>query len=64
MEESERVLRQTDVLVRLAISRNTLFRLRARGEFPDPVRLGIRAIGWPESALNAWIAGRQRHLNS
>ena len=26
--------------------------------FPRPVRLGQRAVGWPESAIAAWLESR------
>ncbi|MCK0511944.1 helix-turn-helix transcriptional regulator [Aromatoleum buckelii] len=32
----------------------------ARGEFPAPLKIGARAIAWPRSELQAWIASRPR----
>jgi predicted DNA-binding transcriptional regulator AlpA len=28
------------------------------GTFPRPISLGPRAVGWPETSINAWIEGR------
>ncbi len=44
------------VLYRTGLTRSTLRRLRDRGEFPQPKRLGLRALGWLE-------AGRHRALD-
>jgi prophage regulatory protein len=30
----------------------------SRGEFPEAVSLGVRAVGWSEAEVNAWIAER------
>ena len=29
-----------------------------RGEFPRPIRIGKRAVAWPESAIDAWLKTR------
>lgn len=28
-------------------------------DFPRPVRLGKRAVGWPESSIQEWLAQRE-----
>lgn len=35
-------------------------RLIARGEFPQPVQISERAIGWRSSEVQAWIDSRVR----
>jgi prophage regulatory protein len=34
--------------------------MMARGDFPRPVRLGKRAVGWRESDLQDWLASREQ----
>ena len=54
------ILRRPEVLSRLHISHATLYRMVARGEFPRPVRLGPRAVGWFEAEVGEWLVSRER----
>lgn len=36
-----------------------IYRLIRAGEFPQPVKLGERAVAWKESAIREWIDSRQ-----
>lgn len=40
------------------LGRTTIYRLMAQNLFPNPVRLGPRAVGWRLSDINAWSAAR------
>lgn len=40
------------------LSRSGLYALMDKGEFPRPIRIGQRAVAWPESAVIAWLAER------
>jgi prophage regulatory protein len=53
-----RLLTEAQVLGLVPISRVTLWRWEANGEFPKRVRLGEVRVGWPESEVNAWIQDR------
>lgn len=52
---SSRILRRSTVQERTALSRSTIYELMSRGEFPAPVQLGPRAVGWRESEIEAWL---------
>ena len=55
------ILRTTDVLALLRISRTTLWRRVRDGEFPPPVRLGgtrSRAVGWRRDDVERWLESR------
>jgi prophage regulatory protein len=54
----ERFLRQHAVLHLTALKRSHLYQLIRIGAFPGPIRIGKRAVAWPESAVNAWISER------
>lgn len=55
---SERILRRREVEQRVGLSRSTIYYRIQNGEFPAPVRLGPRAVGWYESAIEKWIQDR------
>lgn len=52
----DRVLRQHEVVGRVGLSIETIYRRIKVAAFPQPVRLGPQSVGWRESAINAWIA--------
>lgn len=51
-------LRRKQVEARTGLARSTLYERIRKGEFPAPVPLGPRAVGWIESEIDAWVAGR------
>ena len=52
------ILRLPTVCSRIGYCRSSIYNLVASGEFPKPIRLGPRAIGWLESDIEQWIASR------
>ena len=55
MDAPARVLRLPRVQARTGLSRSTIYVRVADGNFPKPVRLGARAIGWIEAEVDQWI---------
>ena len=55
----DRILRDEEVRSRTGLSRTTRWRLIRDGKFPKPVKLTEHAIGWRESAIEAWLASRE-----
>jgi len=53
-----KILRTVDVVAMTGLSRSTLWRMRRAKTFPEPVRLGVHAIGWPAETVSGWIANR------
>ena len=51
-------LRRPAVEAATGLSRSTIYDMMDRNEFPRPVRIGRRAVAWPESVVNAWLAER------
>lgn len=51
-------LRLPQVKQRTGLSRSSIYAKISRGEFPSPVNLGARAVGWLESELDEWISDR------
>ncbi len=52
------ILRRAEVQRRTGLSRSTIYLRISRGEFPPPISLGVRAVGWPSDRIDAWIADR------
>jgi prophage regulatory protein len=52
------LIRFTDVAAAVALSKTELYRRIRRGEFPQPVRIGARAVAWRESDLREWLDTR------
>ena len=50
-----RIIRMADVQARTGRSRSTIYQWVSDGSFPQPIRLGARAVGWIESEVDAWI---------
>jgi len=47
--------RMNEVTKRTGLARATIYRRIGEGTFPQPVKLGTRAIAWRSSDVNAWI---------
>lgn len=49
------ILRLPAVKERTALSRSTIYLRIANNEFPAPISLGGRAVGWLEEDINNWL---------
>ena len=56
----DQLLKRHDVEKRCQISRSAIYRLMRTGQFPEPIRIGPRAVRWPESEIEAWLESRPR----
>jgi prophage regulatory protein len=55
---SDRILRPRNLSARLGLSLATLWRLRRRGDLPEPIRLSPGCVGWRASDIEAWLTAR------
>lgn len=55
---SHKILKLPVVKELTALSRSTIYLRISRGEFPPPISLGDRAVGWLEKDINQWIEQR------
>ena len=60
MSQSERLLRRSEVESRTGFSRTSIYRLMRAGQFPEPLKVGPRAVRWRESEILKWLAERPR----
>ena len=56
--ETDRLIRLPEVLHLCGISRSALYELVSRNEFPQPVRIGARSVGWRQRDVHGWIESR------
>jgi prophage regulatory protein len=52
------VLRRKQVERIVGLSRSQIYALAKLHQFPKPIRLGARAVGWLSSEIDAWLADR------
>ena len=53
-----RVLRVQEVAKKLGVCRATVYALLRETDFPKPIKLGGKAVGWVESRVDEWILNR------
>ena len=57
---TDRLLTRHEVEARCGIARTTVYRLMRSGQFPEPIKVGARAVRWPASEIEAWVSERPR----
>lgn len=55
---ADSILRLPCVKARTGLSRSTIYHRIAQGMFPKPVNLGVRAVGWIEAEIDAWLTAQ------
>ncbi len=56
--KSQRILRLAQVREVTGLGRSCIYQLQARKEFPQRIKIGVRAVGWIESEVQQWVAKR------
>ena len=46
--------------IKVGLSRSSIYAAVAQGKFPNPIRLGARAVGWLESDVDKWVSQQVR----
>lgn len=52
----QKIYRLPQVISLTGLSRSSIYLRISNQEFPKPVKLGRRAVGWPEDTIIAWQA--------
>lgn len=55
---ADRYIRRREVESLTGLSRTTIYDMMNRGDFPRPVKLTGKAVGWPESIVVEWLESR------
>ena len=50
----ERIYRLPQVMELTGLSRSSIYLALSKEEFPQPVKIGRRAIGWPVKSIDEW----------
>jgi prophage regulatory protein len=53
-----RILRLPEVCRVVGIGRSMVYQLESEGRFPRRVRIGLRAVGWVDKEIQAWVTQR------
>jgi prophage regulatory protein len=56
--KQNKIIRLHQAIEKTGLSRSTIYTLIKSGDFPRQIHLSPRAMGFLESELDAWIAGR------
>jgi len=50
----EKIYRLPTVIELTGLSRSSIYLAISKGDFPKPIKLGARSIGWPEHFIQEW----------
>lgn len=50
-----RIIRLPDVKKTTGLAKSTIYKKVAANEFPKPIPLGSKSVGWLESEIQKWI---------
>lgn len=50
----QKILRRDEVERATGLPRSTIYEKMTRGEFPKPIQLSARAVGWLEDEILEW----------
>jgi prophage regulatory protein len=53
-----RLIRINEVMSRVGLCKASIYNRIKDGNFPRPVSLGGKSVGWLESSIDQWIADR------
>jgi prophage regulatory protein len=54
----EKIMRRKEVEQTVGLSRSAIYAAMDKGTFPRPIKIGVRAVGWPMSKIEAWLEAR------
>lgn len=53
-----KVIRLPQVISTTGLARSTIYKKVANNEFPKPISIGVKSVGWLESDVQKWIEQR------
>src|SRR5687767_12330173 len=57
--DAPQVLRIAAVSKRIGLGRSTIWQMAKDGEFPSPLNLSNRAVGWSATEVDEWLKSRK-----
>ena len=58
LQNSQYIIRLSQAILKTGLSRSTIYTLIKLGDFPKQIQLSPRTMGFLESEIDEWIAGR------
>jgi prophage regulatory protein len=58
MDMSLKLYRLPEVCKLIGLRRSAIYAAIARGEFPQPIKIGKRASAWKHADIEAWLQAR------
>ena len=55
----DRIMRLPEIRSTVGLSKSQIHLMIRAGEFPRPLQLGRRAVGWRESQITEWLESRK-----
>ena len=56
MNNSARLLRLKQVVLKVGLSRSQIYKLIVKGLFPEQIKIGSKISAWPEQTIDQWIS--------
>ncbi len=56
------ILRLPIVIEKTGLSRSTIYRYLGDGNFPSPIKIGYRAVGWRANDIDLWLNEKQQKV--
>lgn len=53
-----KIIRLPDVKEKTGLSRSSIYAFIKSKQFPAPISLGMRSVGWIESSIDNWIESK------
>ena len=57
---TDTMMNRREVEARVGLGRSSLYRMMRDGTFPEPLKVGARAVRWPASEIEDWMSKRAR----
>ena len=54
--DQQKLLRLRDVIQKVGLSRSQIYKLIAKGSFPEQIKIGSKISAWPEQTIDQWIS--------
>ncbi|ELA9338009.1 helix-turn-helix transcriptional regulator [Vibrio parahaemolyticus] len=55
---SNKIIQLPEVIKETGLSRSTIYLRMSKGDFPQSISLGDRAVGWLQGEVNQWLEQR------
>lgn len=59
-----KLIRLKQVMECTGLARSTVYKFIAEGDFPKPVKLGVRVAAWVEAEVFAWMEVKIQRRNA